>query len=235
MGLAGKIFVTVVLLIGFCAVIGYFIIRYADLPIKVYLPPLIFANTGNMGLPLVLFAFGDEGFRVGILYMVSTTIVHYTLGIIILSYDKSPFEVFKLPLVYSAALGLIIPVIGWDLPIILERTFVLLGEASIPTMIFTLGYKLSEITLSEFKRSFAFGGMRIGFGFLLSLILVKVFNLNGLASNVFILQSSMPPAIFNFVLAEKYQQDSKIVASIILAGTLLSIITSPIIIGYLMG
>ena len=222
-----------IILIGISSFLGYLIIKYLNLPIKVYLPPLIFANTGNMGLPLVLFAFGEKGFKVGILYMVSTTIVHYTLGIIILSYDKSPFEVFKLPLIYSAVLGLIIPVFGWDLPIIVERTFVLLGEASIPTMIFTLGYKLSEITISQFKKSFAFGGMRIGFGFLFGLIIAKIFNINGLVSNVFILESSMPPAIFNFVLAEKYQQDSKMVASIILAGTLLSIITTPIIIGYL--
>ena len=69
-----------------------------------------------MGLPLVLFAFGDTGFNVGILYMVSATVVQYTLGIVILSFDESPLEVFKLPLIYSAILGILFSVSGWSMP-----------------------------------------------------------------------------------------------------------------------
>ncbi len=75
--------------------------------------------------------------------------------------------------------------------------------------------------------------MRIGFGYGIGLFVAKLFNFNDLASNVVILESSMPPAVFNFVLAEKYNQDPKTVASIIFVGTLLSVITTPIIIGYL--
>lgn len=209
------------------------IIKALNLPIKVYLPPILFANTGNMGLPLVLFAFGDAGFNVGILYMVSVTIVHYTLGIMILSFDESPFEVFKLPLIYSAGLGILLSVSGWTMPTVVDRAIHLLGDASIPTMIFALGYKLSEVAISDVKRSFAFGGLRIGLGFVLGVATVKILHLNGVASSVVILDSAMPPAIFNFVLAERYKQDSQVVASIIMAGTLISIVTTPIIIAYL--
>ncbi len=200
---------------------------------KVYLPPVIFANTGNMGLPLVLFAFGDAGFNVGILYMVSLTIIHYTLGIMILSFDESPFELFKLPLIYSAGLGILFSLSGWSMPTLVDRAIHLLGDASIPTMIFALGYKLSEIAISGIKRSFAFGGLRIGLGFALGMATAKILHLSGIPSNVVILQSAMPPAIFNFVLAEKYKQDSQVVASIIMAGTLISVLTTPIIIAYL--
>jgi hypothetical protein len=205
------------------------------LPAKVYLPPILFANTGNMGLPLVLFAFGDTGFNVGILYMVSATVVQYTLGIVILSFDESPLEVFKLPLIYSAILGLLLSVSGWSMPTAVERGVHLLGEASIPTMIFALGYKLSEVTLSNVGRSFLFGGLRVGIGFIFGIVLVKLLRLDGVVASVVILQSAMPPAVFNFVLAEKYQQDSQIVASIIMAGTLISLATTPIIIAYLIG
>ncbi len=104
-GLAGKVFISVLGVIGGCLIICYVIIRVLNLPIKVYLPPVLFANTGNMGLPLVLFAFGDAGFNIEILYMISVTIVQYTIGIMILSFDESPHDVFKLPLIYSAALG----------------------------------------------------------------------------------------------------------------------------------
>lgn len=220
-------------IIGLISTIGYLIIKYLNLPIKVYLPPIIFANTGNMGLPLILFTFGETGLNIGILYMVSSTIIHYTLGIMILSFDKSPLEVLKLPLIYSAIIGVIIGTSEWSMPIVIERAVELLGQASIPTMIFTMGYKLSEVTITQVKRSIAFGGMRIGFGYMIGLFVAKLFNINGLASNVVIIESSMPPAVFNFVLAEKYNQDPKTVASIIFVGTLLSVITTPIIIGYL--
>lgn len=204
------------------------------LPIKVYLSPILFANTGNMGLPLILFAFGETGFYIGILYMVSTTVLHYSVGIMILNYDKSPLEIFKLPLIYSAILGLIISVAEIQVPIAIDRAVHLLGEASIPSMIFALGYKLSEIRLNQVGRSFLFGGMRVLVGVMAGLLVVWLFKLEGVLAQVIVLQSAMPPAVFNFVLAEKYNQDSKTVASIILAGTIISIITTPIILSYLL-
>lgn len=215
------------------SIIGYFSLRGLKLPIKVYLPPVLFANTGNMGLPLILFAFGETGFYIGILYMVSTTVIHYTYGILILNYDTSPFEIFKLPLVYSAIAGVLLGVSQVHVPTSLFRAVDLLGEASIPTMIFALGYKLSEVRLMSVGSSFLAGGMRVLIGFALGLFVVWLFKLEGLVAKVIILQASMPPAIFNFVLAEKYNQDSKTVASIILAGTIISIITTPIILSFL--
>jgi len=232
--LAAKVFFSVCIIIGVSLFICLGIIRALKLPVKVYLPPALFANTGNMGLPLVFFAFGESGFNVAILYMVSTTILHYTVGILILNYDESPFEIFRLPLVYSAIAGVLLSVSGWTLPVPVFRAFDLLGEASIPTMIFALGYKLSEVPLTDASRSFLVGGMRIFFGVILGIAAVSIFKLDGIASKVVILQSAMPPAIFNFVLAEKYNQDSERVASIILAGTLISVITTPVIIGFLL-
>jgi predicted permease len=232
--LAAKVFLSVCIIIGVSFFICLGIIRAMRLPVKVYLPPALFANTGNMGLPLVFFAFGESGFNVAILYMVSTTILHYTVGILILNYDESPFEIFRLPLVYSAIAGVLLSVSGWTLPTPVFRAFDLLGEASIPTMIFALGYKLSEVPLTDVSRSFLVGGMRILFGLILGIATASIFKLDSVASKVVILQSAMPPAIFNFVLAEKYNQDSERVASIILAGTLISVITTPVIIGFLL-
>ena len=71
-------------------------------------------------------------------------------------------------------------------------------------------------------------------GVMAGVLVVWIFNLSGVVAQVVILQSAMPPAVFNFVLAEKYNQDSKTVASIILAGTILSIITTPVILAFLM-
>lgn len=232
--LAGKVFISVCIIIGVSMVQCFMVLKALKFPLKVYLPPALFANTGNMGLPLALFAFGKAGFNVAILYMVSTTILQYTLGILILNYDESPFEIFRLPLVYSAIAGVLLSVSGWSMPVSVFRAFDLLGEASIPTMIFALGYKLSEVALTDVNKSFLVGGMRILLGVMLGALTVSIFKLDGVAAKVVILQSAMPPAIFNFVLAEKYNQDSERVASIILAGTLISVITTPVIIAFLL-
>jgi predicted permease len=232
--LAGEVFLSVLIIIGVSMAVCVLAIKALKLPIKVYLPPALFANTGNMGLPLVLFAFGEKGFNIAILYMVSTTFLQYTLGILILNYDERPSEIFRLPLVYSAIAGVLLSASGWTMPVSLFRAVDLLGEASIPIMIFALGYKLSEIALTEVNKSFIVGGMRIFIGALLGMLAVSIFRLEGVAASVVILQSAMPPAIFNFVLAEKYNQDSERVASVILAGTLISVITTPAIIGLLL-
>ncbi|MEK6223488.1 MAG: AEC family transporter, partial [Thermodesulfobacteriales bacterium] len=174
------------------------------------------------------------GFNIGILYMVSTTVLHYTVGISILNYEKSPLEIFKLPLIYSAVSGVLLSITEVQMPTSLFRAVDLLGEASIPTMIFALGYKLSEVKLNHVGRSFLFCSMRVLVGVMAGVLVVWLFKLEGIVAQVVILQSAMPPAVFNFVLAEKYNQDSKTVASIILAGTILSIITTPIILAFLM-
>lgn len=231
--LAATVFVSVCIIVAVTSIVGYITVKRMGLPIKVYLSPILFANTGNMGLPLILFAFGETGFAIGILYMVSTTVLHYSVGIMILNYDKSPFEILKLPLIYSAALGLILSVGNIQVPVAIDRAVHLLGEASIPTMIFALGYKLSEVHLNQVGRSFLFGGMRVLVGVMAGVFVVWLFNIQGVVAQVIILQSAMPPAVFNFVLAEKYNQDSKTVASIILAGTIISIFTTPLILAYL--
>ena len=215
-------------------VIGLVIIRLMKLKYEVFLPPILFANTGNMGLPLCLFAFGNLGFNIGILCMVSMTIIHYTLGILILSSYKKPLEIFRLPLIYSTIIGLAISALEYKIPLPIGRGIELLGDISIPAMMFALGYKLSELKLTKIWLSFFFGGLRIFLGVLFGILFVKLFRLEGVSALVMILQASMPPAVFNFVLAEKYKKDSETVASIIMAGTIISLITIPLILTYLL-
>ncbi len=234
LNIAGQIFIITASIILASMVIGLFVIRLLKLKYEVFLPPLLFANTGNMGLPLCLFAFGTLGFNIGILCMVSMTVIHYTLGILILSSYKKPLEVFRLPLIYATIIGLVISAVEYEIPITIGRSIELLGDISIPAMMFALGYKLSELKLTKIWLSFLFGSMRIFLGFFLGIFFVRLFRLEGISAMVMILQSSMPPAVFNFVLAEKYKKDSETVASIIMAGTIISLITIPLILTYLL-
>lgn len=231
---AGNVFISLILIMALCGVTSLIIIKKLNLDYRTYIPTVLFANTGNMGLPIVYYAFGTDGLTLAILYMVCTTFIHYTIGIMLFNIKNSPVELLKLPLIYSAVAGLTISLLSIELPLFLSRTLQLGGEASIPTMIFALGYKLSEIRIIHISRSILFGGLRIFLGFGFGLAVVKILNIEGLIAKVIILQASMPPAIFNFVLAEKYKQNSQAVASIILAGTLISVLTLPLIVAYLL-
>ncbi len=234
LSVAGNVFVALVIIMILSAAITVVILKKLNLDSGTYLPTVLFANTGNMGLPIVYYAFGQDGLTLAILYMVCTTFIHYTVGILLFNIKNGPTELLKLPLIYATIAGLTISFLNIDLPVILSRTLQLAGEASIPTMVFALGYKLSEIKLTHINRSILFGVLRILLGFFFGLLAVKILNIEGLIASVIILQASMPPAIFNFVLAEKYKQNSQVVASIILAGTLISVITLPLIVGYLL-
>lgn len=234
LAIAGKIFLIITLIIFISILIASILIKAMQLDYRVYLPPVLFANTGNMGLPLVYFAFGQYGFNIGILCLVANTILHYSVGIIILNASRNPWEILKLPLIYSTLVGIIISVTQFELPLMIERSIKLLGDISIPAMIFSLGYKLSELRLSRVFTSFLFGSLRIFLGLFIGILLVRLFGLDGIEAKVVILQAAMPPAVFNFVLAEKYNQDSKTVASIIMAGTIVSFFVIPLIISYLL-
>ncbi len=227
-----KLFISISAVIFSTIIIGGLLTRALRLDSRIYIPPMVFANTGNLGLPLCLFAFGQYGFNIAILCVVSTMLLHYTVGIFILG-SGNLREIFKLPLIYATVAGIIINSVSFDIPVIIDRPVALLGQITIPAMLFSLGYKLSEMKLSKLWLSFFFGSARIFLGFILGVLVVNIFGLKGVEAKVVILECSMPPAVFNFVLAEKYLTDSETVASIIVAGTVVSLAVLPFVISYL--
>ncbi len=228
-----KLFLSISAVVFATIVIGGALAKALRLDPKVYIPPVVFANTGNLGLPLCLFAFGQYGFNIAILCVVSTMLLHYTVGILILGSGKGMREIFRLPLIYATVAGIIINSAGFEIPVVIERPVALLGDITIPAMLFSLGYKLSEMRLSGLWISFLFGSARIFLGVILGALFVNLFGLKGVEAKVVILECAMPPAVFNFVLAEKYGRDSETVASIIVAGTAVSLLVLPFVISYL--
>ena len=228
-----RLFLSISAVVFATIIIGGALAKALRLDPRVYIPPVVFANTGNLGLPLCLFAFGQYGFNIAILCVVSTMLLHYTVGILILGSGKGMREIFRLPLIYATVAGIIINSVGFEIPVVVERPVALLGDITIPAMLFSLGYKLSEMRLSGLWISFLFGSARIFLGVILGALFVNAFGLKGVEAKVVILECAMPPAVFNFVLAEKYGRDSETVASIIVAGTAVSLLVLPFVISWL--
>ena len=188
--------------------------------------PAMFLNSGNMALPFALLAFGTEGFDKAIIFFITTAILTFSLGVSIAKGAGGLREVFRLPLIYAALAGLTFSLLGWQLPKFLLTPVGMLADTAIPIMIINLGVQLRSLTISDLHHAAAGVGIRMGGGLLLALAFVIIFGVSGVSRNIILLVSIMPPAVFNVILAQKYDANPDAVASTIVMGTLLSVATT---------
>jgi hypothetical protein len=221
----------VVLGVGLISFIYLSLIKKREL--RGFYLPTMFMNSGNMALPLVLLAFGEEGLAYAIIYYVTVGILVYTLGIYIAKGKGGWKEVLKLPLLYSVLVGLYFNMTHSEIPAPILNAIDILGQATIPMMLLSLGFRLKSIKISYLSISLTGSVIRIFGGILIAYFIVSIANISGLAQKVILLSSAMPAAIINFVVAEKYNLQSDLVASIVFLSTILSIFTTPIILAWI--
>ncbi len=214
--------------------IGAAVLRAARLPTHTYLGPLVFCNAGNMGLPLCLFAFGSEGLALATCFFAVMAVGHYTAGVWIWSGRLSPGELLRMPLSYAAALAVWVLVSGWPVPGWIQNTTELLGGLTIPLMLLTLGVSLSSMRLGRLRRTLALSLLRLGMGFGVGVGLSAWLELDGLARKVFIVECSMPVAVFNYIFAQRYGRDAEEVASLVLVSTVLAFALLPFLLAWLL-
>ena len=232
-GFVVRVFTFFVCVSALCLIAGLIFCRVFNLSRRVYVPTIIFANNGNMGLPLILFAFGQEGFQIAVVCMVAMAVLHYTAGVALVSPRGAVVQIFRLPLIYAAVGGMWINFGGHEIPLFLDRAVTLLGDMAVPGMMFVLGYRLSECAVSNFWVSSLFGVSRVAVGLAAALAVVPFFSVSDLAAKVMVLQCAMPTAVTCLVLAEKYDAEPEKVASVIAVGTVVSFVLLPTIISYL--
>ena len=211
------------------AVAALLVLRLLRLDYRTYFPPVVFQNTGNMGLPLCLFAFGDAGLALGIVVFVWVSLMNFTVGVAIASGQRSLRKVLRTSLVWATLLSLVLAVAGITLPAWIRNTAKILGDLTIPMMLITLGVSLARLSVRAFPRSAAIASMRFGFGFGAGWLVATVFGLEGVARGVVILQFSMPPAVFNYHIAARYQHNSDEVAGVVVTGTVMSALVVPLV------
>ncbi len=199
-----------------------------------FLPALIFGNTGNMGLPLCLFAFGEEGLALGITLFAVSAILNFTLGISIAAGSISPRDMVRMPILYAVALAVVILTTGLEVPSWLAQSIHLLGGVTIPLMIMALGVSLSRLKIDNLWQALLLSLVRIGFGAGLGFLVAAVMGLEGAARGVLIVQAAMPAAVFNFLFAERYTSAGPQVAGVVLVSSLLSLGTTPLLLWFLL-
>ena len=191
--------------------------------------PSLFMNAGNMGIPLALFAFGQSGMQRATLMFVMITFLQYSLGIYILNGRGNWTEIFRLPLIYAAIAGLFCNLAQVKIPELLLQPVIMLGQATIPIMLISLGYRLYQVESLQLGHALGGALVRIFGGFAAANIAVNLIGAESVNRQVLLLYGSLPAAVINFVLAEKYRQDPGLAASIVVLSTFISVVTIPLV------
>lgn len=211
------------------AAIGYAVSRAFRQHWRVLMPAFMFPNTGNMGLPVALYAFGDQGLALAVAFFLTLSSFQFTLGIA-LSGGVATFRgLLKNPIVISLAMAL--PMIFFDikLPLWLGNTVDLLGGMTIPLMLLTLGVSLASIRLSDVGSGMLIGALRIVLGGAVGWGIGAALDLQTLERAVLVMQSAMPVAVFNYLLAVRANQSPEQVANVVMCSTVLSFVWLPLV------
>ncbi len=224
-------FVYALLMIGGFALIGLILLFLLRKDLSMELPPLILPNTGNMGIPICLFAYGTEG--LGIASAVASVIIlfHFTLGIFLAKKKFSLDVVVKSPPVYAIIISVIFLFFQIQTPLFLENTTFLLTYATIFLVLMSLGIALTKLKFS-LKDSILLSLCRVILGPIIAFIIIYYFNLSGFAAGVLLIQSAMPSAILNYLVGSIYSPKKIVdsIASTIVVSTIISFFTIPIVV-----
>ena len=222
---------TIYIITGF-AIIGLIFLFILKKDLISELPPLILPNTGNMGIPICLFAYGNEG--LGVASAIASVIIlyHFTIGVFLAKKQFSFDLLFKNAPTYGILISVLFLYFDWEVPQFLENTTFLLTYSTIFLVLMSLGIALTKLKVKSWKDAIILGVVRVILGPLIGYAFIRYFNLSGFAAGVLLIQSSMPSAILTYLVGSMYSKKKAVdnVASVIVTSTLMSFITIPIIV-----
>ncbi len=238
-------FITVAFTASVIAVMGLLAFLFGKL-LQLERPQLLaviltvaFGNTGNYGLPLVKFAFGDEALAVASIFYVTTTILFNTVGVVIASLGHTDLKsavlgLLKLPSLYGVILALLVKSMGIQLALPLTRTIEIAANGAIPVMLILLGLELTRIQWSHSWRALGAGVfIKLVFAPIVGLLLAGAFGLQGHERQGNVIEAAMPAAVATTVVATEYRLEPSLVTAIVFLGTILSPLTLTPLLVYL--
>lgn len=216
------------------AAVAFTVLRLSRQRLRIYLPAMIFPNSGNMGMPLCLFAFGEAGLGLAVMFFAVLAVAQFTLGPAIAAGRLDLRQMARTPLIYAVALALLIQLVGAELPRWAANTTTLLGDCAVPLMLLSLGVALARLRIAGLGRAAAMSVLRLALGFAVGLSVATLLGLEGIIRGVVILEAAMPVAVFNYLWAVRYDTAPEEVAGMVLGSTLLSFATLPFLLAFVM-
>ena len=196
------------------------------------LPPFIMPNTGNMGLPICLFAYGSQGLGVAATISALIILSHFTLGVFLADRNFNFNVIIKSSPFYAIIISVLLLYFEIKTPVFIENTTFLLMYATIFLILMSLGIALTRFKVFSFQKALISSIGRVIAGPIIGFLIIEYYNLTGFAAGVLLIQCSMPSAVLNYLIASIYSPKKIIdsVASTIVVSTLMSFITIPIVV-----
>ena len=211
------------------AVVFAFVLRVLAMKQRDFLLPLVAANTGNMGLPLCLFAFGEQGLAYAIVIFASMIVLQFTFGLWLVSGEASPLKIARHPLLHAALFGALFSWGEVDLPTWIDNALTLAGQPAIPLMLLALGASIATLPAAFPVRAVGLSILKLVLSLGLGFVVAKAAGLSGVALDVFVLQAITPVAVTTYMLAERYNRSPAEVAQLVMVSTALVSLTLPLL------
>ena len=212
--------------------LGTLVAKAAHISTKTFVPPMMFTNSGNMGLPLAVLAFGEQALPAAVVLFLIENGLHFTLGTYLMDHRAHFLKVATQPIVMATIVGITFSLFGWLVPKTLDTAIGMLGQASIPLLLFSLGTRLTSVDFGEWRVGLLGAVMCPLTGIIMVLLVRPFLDLAPLQLSLLIVFGTLPPAVLNYLIAEQYQQEPGKVASIVLMGNLASFISLPIALAF---
>ena len=220
---------SLIAIFGF-SLVGVIFLKFLKKDVITELPPFILPNTGNMGLPLCLFAYGNQGLGVAATISSLVILFHFTLGVFLASKKLDLSLLLRSPPVYAIIISIFFLFFEIEVPIFLVNTTMMLTYAAIFLILMSLGIALTRFKVFSFKSAFISSIGRVLIGPIIGFVMIKYFDLSGFAAGVLLIQCSMPSAVLTYLVGSIYSSKQVVdsIASMIVVSTIMSFITVPI-------
>jgi len=227
-------FIYALIIIGGFSLVGLLFLFILKKDVISELPPLILPNTGNMGIPICLFAYGTAGLGVASAITSVIILLHFTLGVLLAKKSFSLEILIKNGPIYAILASIAFLYFKWDVPGYIENTTFLLTYTTIFLVLMSLGIALSRLKVVSWTHASILGAVRVIIGPIIGFGLIKFLNLNGFFAGVLLIQSAMPSAVLTYLVGSMYSERKVVdnIASVIVSSTLMSFITIPIVVFY---
>lgn len=207
------------------------IARLLQVPLPTLIPSMMFKNSGNIGLPLIVLAFGEAALPAAIVLWLVSTLLHFSLGAWMLDRHSRLSQFWRIPVVVATLLGLAMNVSHTELWAPLQLGTKMLGDISVPLLLFSLGARLVHADLTEWRIGLWGALICVATGMFSAFLAARLLQMPREQASILLVFGALPPAILNYVFAERYHQEPEKVASIVFVGTLTSIVFLPMALG----
>ncbi|MCG9579464.1 AEC family transporter [Vibrio tubiashii] len=206
--------------------------KLSTLRYKAWAPPHMFRNSGNLAIPLFTYTFGDTALASAVLLFVVSACIHISLGLALLS-EGNPFkQIIKMPIFLAASAALILNLSGIGVWSPLYEATVLLGQAAVPVMLLSLGAQMCNMKMSGLKVGLLCTLQSLFTGAIAFAVIYFFIPLPTMQLQMMVLFTMLPPAVMNYLFAERFHIEPTKVASMVLFGNFFSILTLPLLLGF---